>query len=264
MAVGRLLSALLLVVGISVGLVGPAAADPYGPATGSASVSRTEVKQGQVVNVRGDGFCPGSTATVTVTADGDRYIRKEIIANRKGIASTRLSLTRLGQNVIELEGCRQGGGRQVLSATVRVKPWPGRAHAEGRTVSKGEKITVGGAGFCRKAPVVVTVLDDGKRYKRTTVRSNRAGEVQASVRLTRAGRTTIVMKGCRDEGWTQKLRTTVRVTKAGSASMSPTSVVRQAAANTPGGAPTVGVAALLVAFLAGQLVFARRRATFRR
>ena len=101
----RLLSVFLLAVATSVGMVAPAVAAPYGPHTGSATVSKTRVVQGNSVVVRGDQFCAGDPVLLTVTQNRNTYIRRTIHANSSGVASTRVTLTRLGLNHLKLTGC---------------------------------------------------------------------------------------------------------------------------------------------------------------
>jgi hypothetical protein len=90
------LGIVLLVIGTSIGLVGPAVAAPYGPHTGSATVSATRVHQGDDVRVSGESFCPSALVQVRVNGRALKTIR----ATAAGVASTRVVLTRLGSTTI--------------------------------------------------------------------------------------------------------------------------------------------------------------------
>ena len=126
MPLRRLLGVILLVAAGSMGLVGPAAAAPYGPHTGDATVSKTRVVQDHFVQLSGDGFCANAKVRVTVSQGGDTYITKTIHADSSGVASIGVRLTEIGLNHLKLTGCYAvpgaNNGTQVLSAEVRVVP----------------------------------------------------------------------------------------------------------------------------------------------
>ena len=266
MTMRRLLSVFVLVALSVAGLAGPASAKPYGPRTGAATVNKTVVQQGGYVRVSGDGFCANTVVRVTVTVEGKRYVSKSMIySNGSGVASTRVRLTELGTNIISLSGCRAAGGRQVLSASVRVvhRVWQGDARVDDDSVRKGDSVTVRGAGFCYDSRVVLKVYDDGQRYERGVDRAyvydnRRHG---ATLKLTRVGRTTITLSGCRGKGGRQILSTTVRVRAAKSFTASPTAFASDMASRVPavGYAATAG--GLLVLFLGVQVALSRRRRT---
>ena len=262
MALRRLLGVLMLVVATSAALVGPASADtkPYGPKPGSITVSKTVVTQGHTVHVRADGFCANATVQVTVTA-GDSTTTFSETTGKHGVVTTDIRLTHLGTNTITISGCRMGGGRQTLTATVKVVPHRGKAHVSHSKVHKGDRVRVAASVFCPRARVIVKVLDDGREYKRLTLHSDRHGRVSTMVRLTRAGRTTLIMQGCRAKGGTQAYSATVKVSKrtSHSFSASPVAFVGAAASGAPAAAYAGLAGGLLVLFLFGQLLVGRRR-----
>lgn len=269
MSVRRFVGTLLLVAATSVGLVAPASADPYGPKPGSLRVSQTVVTQGERVTASGDGFCAYAGVRVSLTA-GRTESTYRIGADSRGVATTRLRLTKLGTNVIEMRGCWEGGGRQTLAAKVRVLPHQARGEVSRSTVHKGGKVTISARGFCRRTPVMARVFDDGVEYLDIKLRSNRHGRVTTTVRLNRVGTARITLQGCRARGGTQAYSDTVTVRRpARSFSSAPAALVHGAASRlTPVGAGALGL--LLVAVL-GLLLFAglglhlvrglRRRAT---
>lgn len=259
MAARRLLSLTVLVLATSVALVGPVAADPYGPSTGSATVSKTVVKQGQYVRVSGDDFCPNSLVRFTVRAGGDRYIDKTVFSDADGDVSDRLQLTGLGDNKIRLSGCYSNGGRQVLTATVRVIPHQGKAKVDDDKVNKGDRVTVSGGGFCARTDVTVTVSDDGTRYQQKTVEAGRGGQAERTVRLTRAGDTRITLDGCSARGFTQSLTASVKVRSAKTFRGSPAAYAQDVATQVPVTAYAVAGAGLLALFVGVQVAVTRRR-----
>jgi hypothetical protein len=262
MPVRRLLGIILLATATSVSLVAPAAAAPYGPHAGSATVSKTTVVQGSAVTVRGDAFCSGAAVTVTVTQNGDTYIRKTIHAGSAGGVATSVTLSHLGLNHLKLSGCYAGGGgptTQNLTAAVQVVPHGGKVHVSDHTVNKGDTVTVSAKGFCKKASVKVRVYDDGHRYQAKLIKANKHGKATTSVKLTRKGRTTITLEGCRKAGGTQLKSVTVKVRKAQSFSGSSAAYLGGLAGNAKPASFVVAGGALLLLFGAGQLMFARRR-----
>ncbi|MGH3990257.1 MAG: hypothetical protein ACRDV1_15065 [Actinomycetes bacterium] len=216
MPVRRLLAALAVIAVSSVGLVAaPAVAGPYGPHTGSLTVSKTSIKQGESVRASGDRFCSNARVTVTVTEDGSTYIRKTIRAGSAGRASTTLRLTHLGSNIIKFSGCRKGGGTQVLSAKVRVSPYYGSAYVNDSRVNQGQSVKVWAYKFCRNASVKVTTYDDGRAYKSKTIRANGDGKATTWVKMSRAGQAMIAMSGCHRGGGTQVKKVNVWVRASG-------------------------------------------------
>jgi len=262
MSLRRLLGVTFLAIATSVSLVAPAAAAPYGPHTDSATVSTTRIVQGQSVTVSGDLFCPGTAVAVTVKQSNRTYISKTIHANSGGVASTTVILTRVGLNHITLSGCYSGGGgptTQVLTAAVHVVPHGGKVHVSDHKVNKGDTVKVSAKGFCKKAKVKVRVYDDGHRYQAKMIKANKHGKAATSVKLTRKGRTTITLEGCRKAGGTQVKSVTVKVRKAHSFSSSPAAYLGDIAGKPQPAALVVAGGALLLLLGAGQLMFARRR-----
>jgi hypothetical protein len=97
-------AALAVTAVVGLGLASPALATTYGPQSGSATVSATSVANGGTVTVGGDGFCPGSQVTVTVSQGGTVYITRTVRANNSGKVSLSLTLTQSGSNSITLTG----------------------------------------------------------------------------------------------------------------------------------------------------------------
>lgn len=211
MSLRRTLGITLLATATSVALVGTASAAPYGPHTGSASVSRTRVVQDQSVTVSGDGFCASTAVKVRVTQGSKRLISRTITSSSSGVARTTQRLTKLGSNLITLSGCFPAGGTQVLSARVNVVPHSGALRADDHKVDRGDRVKVRAAGFCRSSAVLVRVYDDGHRYQSRTIRADRRGAASTSVQLTRSGRSMISLQGCRSKGGTALMTTEVTV-----------------------------------------------------
>lgn len=263
MSLRRLLGVIVTVIATSAALVAPAAATAYGPKPGSITVSKTVVTQGRTVAVTADGFCSSARVSVTVTSHGltKRFTKA---SNSKGVVSTNVRLNWLGANRITVGGCRAGGGRQSLSATVRVVLHQGKAHVDDDSVTKGDRVKVWASGFCRQRPVTVRVLDDGNEYKRVATRSNGTGRAGATVKLTRAGWTTVILTGCRansSRDFKQAPTVSIRVRNATSKSFtaSPAAYVRDAASGVPAAAYAGLAGGVLVLLLGGQLVAGRRR-----
>jgi hypothetical protein len=254
---------IVLVCGaLGLGVTSPAVAGPYGPHTGDATVSKTRVVQGQTVRVGGDSFCPNTPVKVTVAQGGDTYIRKTIQSDRHGDASTTVRLTEVGRDTITLSGCYDRGGRQVLSATVRVVPHHGhKLRVSDSSVNKGDRVQVSGTNFCDNSRVNVKVYDDGRLYKENTIRADRRGDAETSIRLTRAGETTITFTGCDEEGGRLIESATVRVRDRHSFRSAPVAYAGEMAGRVPpaGYAGTGLALVLLLAFGANHLMFARRR-----
>jgi hypothetical protein len=256
----RLLGVLLLVVGTSLGLIGPAVAAPYGPNTGSATVSRTKVVQGHEVTVRGNGFCAASVVTITVKK-GSHIVSTQVTqASRAGSASDSVRLTVLGRNTLELRGCFKAGVRdQVLAASVVVVPHTGAARVSDDKVSRGDRVTVRAVGFCRNAKVRVRVMDDGRIYDSKSIHATRSGAARTSVALTRAGRATITLSGCSKSGGTLISTAHVKVVNGKSFRASSSAYAGDVAGRfSPVGLFAVG-GGLLVFFITAQVMIARRR-----
>jgi hypothetical protein len=259
MKLHRPLGVILLAVATSVALVAPAAADPYGPHTGDATTSQTRIVQGQSVAVSGDGFCADTPVVVSVTADGSTYIRKTIQANGSGVASTSVTLTRIGLNHITLTGCHPAGGTLVLSAAVQVLPHQASLRASDHNVHKGATVDFWDRGFCRHASVKVRVYDDGRLYKGKRIRANSHGRAATSIKLTRAGDSRVTFQGCRKAGGNLLLGTKVRVRTATSFSSSPTAYMGDLAGSVRPTSYALAGGSVLLLLGATQLMFARRR-----
>jgi hypothetical protein len=255
----RLLGVILLAVATSVGLVAPAVATPYGPHTGDATTSQTRVVQGHSVQVSGDGFCPDTPVVVTVSQGSDTYITKTIQADSSGVAATSVTLTEIGRNHIKLTGCHPAGGTLVLSAAVQVLPHQASLHASEKKVHKGDTVDVRGRGFCKHTKVKVRVYDDGKRYQAKSIRADRHGKAATSIKLTRAGRNTITLEGCRKAGGQLLRSATVKVRKGHSFRSSPAAYMGDLAGSVQPTAYVVAGGSLLLLLGATQLMFARRR-----
>lgn len=256
----RIFAVLALVAAGSAGLVTPAVAEPYGPHTGSATVSQTQVEQGDSVQISGDQFCRRTTVEVSVSQGGDTYITGTIRANRRGVASTVVTLTELGVNQLQLTGCWKGGGDQVLSAEVNVVGHTAALEVSDDTVNRGDRVHVSGSGFCRRTDVVVRVFDEGDLYQVKTIRSDRRGNAETSVRLTRAGSNTITFEGCSRGGGVILESATVRVRNHHSFRSAPVAYAGDLAGSlSPAGSTLAGGGLLLVLFGAVQVLVARRR-----
>ena len=121
------LAALALAALACLGLATPATA-AYGPQTGSAAVSATTVDSGGTVTVRGGGFAPGATVTVTVSQGGDVYLTQRVTADENGQVSVTLTLTEVGSNTVTLRGRQADGtGSRVLGVKVGVEAANGLA-----------------------------------------------------------------------------------------------------------------------------------------
>jgi len=259
----RLLGIILLAIATSVALVAPAAASPYGPHNGSATVSKNRVVQGSTVRVSGDGFCAGASVHLTVKQNGKTLVSRTLTATSAGVAASNVRLNVVGLNHFTLTGCYRvhgaNNGTQVLTAAVTVVPHGGRLHVNHTTVHKGDTVTVSGKGFCKNASIKVRVYDDGTRYQAKKIRANSTGHASTSVKLTRKGTTTITFQGCRKAGGDALKSVTVRVKKsqnfAGGAAAF--------AGDITGKASTAGLVvaggALMLLFGLGQLMFVRRR-----
>jgi hypothetical protein len=255
----RILGVLLLVAGTSLGLVGPAVAAPYGPHTGSATVSATRVVQGHEVRLRGDGFCPDALVNLTVQ-QGAHVATRTIRANHAGSVAESVRLTVLGSNTLQLQGCfPPAPSEQLLSAKVVVVPHTGAARVSDHKVSKGHRVTVSTAGFCRNAKVRVRIFDDGRIYNSKSIHATRSGAARTTVSLTRVGRATITLTGCNKHGGTLVRTAHVRVVNARSFRASTAAY----AGDVAGSISPLGVAAagggLLALFVMAQVTFARRR-----
>jgi hypothetical protein len=258
----RLLGVMLLAVFTSFGLVAPAVAASYGPHTGSATVSKTRVVQGNTVRVSGAHFCANTAVKVTVTRNHDTYISRTIHANGSGVASTTVRLIRLGTNHIKLSGCYAGpdsNGHQNLSATVEVVPHGGSLHVSDRTVNMGDTVSVSGTGFCAHASVKVRVYDDGRRYQAKMIKANSHGKAATSVKLTRKGRTTITFQACRKAGGNALKSATVKVRKGHSFRSSPSAYMGDLARSVQPASYAVAGGSLLLLLGTTQLMLARRR-----
>jgi hypothetical protein len=255
----RVFAVLAVVAAGSLGVVSPAVAGPYGPHTGSATVSETQVEQGDSVQISGDEFCRRARVVFSATQGGDTYISGTIRTNRRGVASTEVTLTELGVNRLRLTGCWQGGGSQVLSAEVNVVPHTTALEVSDHTVNRGDRVDVSGSGFCRNTDVVVRVFDDGDRYQVKTIQSDRRGDADTSVRLTRAGRNTITFQGCSEGGGDILESATVRVRDHHSFRSAPVAYAGDLAGSlSPAGSALAGGGLLLVLFGAVQVLVARR------
>lgn len=114
-------AALAVTAVVGLGLASPALATGYGAQSGSATVSATSVANGGTVTVGGDGFCPGSQVTVTVSQGGTVYITQTVRANNSGNVSLPLTLTQSGSNSITLTGQQSDcTGTRVLGIKVSV------------------------------------------------------------------------------------------------------------------------------------------------
>jgi hypothetical protein len=255
----RLLGVILLAIFTSLGLVAPAVAVPYGPHTGDATTSQTRIVQGHSVTVSGDGFCPDTPVVVTVTRDGATYIRKTIQANSSGVASTSVTLTRIGLNHIKLTGCHPAGGTLVLTAAVQVLPHQASLHASDHKVHKGATVDFWGRGFCRHASVKVRVYDDGRLYKGKRIRAHLHGMAATSIKLTRAGHSRVTFQGCRKAGGNLLMGTTVRVRRGNSFSSSPAAYMGDLAGSVRPTSYALAGGSLLLLLGATQLMFIRRR-----
>jgi hypothetical protein len=259
MKLRRLLGVILLAVFTSVGLVAPAVATPYGPHAGDATTSQTRVVQGHSVAVSGDGFCPDAVVTVTVSQGSDTYITTTIQADSTGVAATTVTLTEIGRNHIKLTGCHPEGGLLVLSAAVQVLPHQASLHASDKTVHKGDTVSVRGRGFCNRTKVKVRVYDDGRLYKGKAIRADRHGKAATSVKLTRAGRSTITLQGCRKAGGELLRSTTVKVRRGHSFRSSPAAYLGDMTGNAQPTSYALAGGSLLILLLASQLMLVRRR-----
>jgi hypothetical protein len=259
MKLHRLLGVILLAVATSVGLVAPAAAVPYGPHTGDATTSQTRIVQGHYVAVSGDGFCPDTPVVVTVSRGSATYIRKTIQADSGGVASTSVTLTQIGRNHIKLTGCHPGGGTLTLSAAVQVLPHQASLHASDKKVHKGDTVGVRGRGFCKHTKVKVQVYDDGRLYQGKAIHANKHGKAATSVKLTRAGRNTITLAGCRRAGGELLLSTTVKVRKGHSFRSSPAAYMGDLAGSVRPTSYALAGGSLLLLLGTTQLMLARRR-----
>ena len=118
---------------------------------------------------------------------------------------------------------------------------------------------VSGSGFCKNTEVLVRVYDDGHQYQAKSIQSDRHGKAATSIRLTRAGRTTITFQGCRRAGGDLLESATVRVRNAHSFNSSPMAYAGDLAGSlSPGRFALGGGGLLLVLFGAAQVMFARR------
>lgn len=259
----RLVGVILLAAATSVGLVAPAVAAPYGPHTGSATVSKTRVVQGHLVTVSGDHFCHGAAVKVTVTENRNTYRSKTIHANSHEVASTTVKLTHLGLNHLKLVGCYAVSGpnnrKQELTAAVNVVPHGGKLHVSDHKVNKGDTVSVSGKRFCKNANVKVRVYDDGHRYQAKMIKANSSGRAATTVKLTRKGHTTITFQACRKAGGNALKSATVKVRKHHSFLSSPAAYLGDKARSAQSAAFVVAGGALLLLFGAAQLMFARRR-----
>jgi hypothetical protein len=258
----RLLGVILLAVFTSVGLVAPAVAAPYGPHTGSATVSKTRVVQGSTVRVSGAHFCANKLVRVTVTQNRNTYINRTFRANGSGVASTTVRLTRLGTNHLKLSGCYAGpnsNGHQDLSAAVQVVPHGGSLHVSDNTVNKGDTVSVSGKGFCPRANVKVRVYDDGHRYQAKMIKANGNGKAATTVKLTRKGRTTITFQACRKGGGDVLKSATVKVRKGNSFRSSPAAYMGDLAGSVQPTSYALAGGSLLLLLGTTQLMLARRR-----
>jgi hypothetical protein len=113
-------AALAVTAVVGLGLASPALAS-YGPESDSATVSATSVSNGGTVTVSGDGFCPGSRVTVTVSQGGTVYITQTVRASSSGKVSLPLTLTQSGSNSVTLTGQQSDcTGTRVLGIKVSV------------------------------------------------------------------------------------------------------------------------------------------------
>jgi hypothetical protein len=261
MALRRMLGVIMLVIATSAAMVAPAAAaGPYGPKPGAITVSKTLVTQGKSVVVRADGYRANVSVKVSVSSTGHRSTFTEG-SNGGGVVATRIKLTNLGSNTISISGADAVTGTQSLRTKVRVVRYHGNAHADDQSVTKGERVKVWSTGFCKSRSVTVRVLDDGNEYKRIMVRSDRKGHAGTTVKLTRAGTTTLILSGCRAKGFQQAHAVNIRVRNATSKSFtaSPSAYVGDVASGASPAAYAGLAGGLLVLFAAGQLVLGRRR-----
>ena len=118
---------------------------------------------------------------------------------------------------------------------------------------------VWGNGFCRSANVKVRVYDDGHRYQAKMIKANRKGKASTSIKLKRAGRSTITFQGCAKGGGEVLKSTTVKVRKAHSFRSSPMAYAGDMAGSVSPAGYALGGGALVLLFGAAQLMIARRR-----
>ena len=113
-------AALAVTAVVGLGLASPALAT-YGPESGSATVSANSVGNGGTVTVGGNGFCPGSRVTVTVSQGGQVYITQNVRASNSGRVSLSVTLTQSGSNSVTLTGQQSDcTGTRVLGVKVTV------------------------------------------------------------------------------------------------------------------------------------------------
>ena len=91
------------------------------PHSTSLHVSDHTVNKGDRVDVSGSGFCNNTGVQVLVYDDGERYQAKMITSDQQGKAATSTKLTRAGRTTITFQGCHEGGGDVLESASVRVR-----------------------------------------------------------------------------------------------------------------------------------------------
>jgi hypothetical protein len=259
MPLRRLLGVILLVAASSMGVIGPAVAAPYGPHTGDATVNKTRVVQDSFVQLSGDGFCANADVAVAVSQGGDTYISRHVHADGAHVAATSVRLTQLGLNHLKLTGCFSAGGTQSLLAEVNVVAHAKAGHVNDKTVNKGDRVTVSSSGFCRNAKVFVRVFDDGNRYQAKSIHASRHGNATTSVKLTRAGNSTITLQGCRKSGGDQLVSVSVRVRNVHSFRSAPVAYAGEFAGSlSPARSALGGGGLLLLLFGAAQLMVARR------
>ena len=109
----------LLALGASLGIAGPAHADPYPPQgvrVVAGETSSPKVEPGATVQMRAEGFAPA--AVVRVTVDGKPV--EPLRADEAGMSVVSVELSDTGEHVIAASGIESGGRLRVVSASVDV------------------------------------------------------------------------------------------------------------------------------------------------
>lgn len=104
-SVARVLTGAACALMASVALVAPAAAEPYAPQVGNATVSATVVAAGQTVEVGGSNFCPGTEVSIVVTdAKGKIQDRATATADADGDVQADVSVQSPGRMTVTITG----------------------------------------------------------------------------------------------------------------------------------------------------------------
>lgn len=188
---------LLAAVAASVAVVGAsagAALAEYPPTSSGGTVSATLVAPGDHVDFAGDGFASGSKVTVSVNhalystvvaggaaegVEGDRigthfvtsaYVRPAaaVAATASASFSARITLSRLGKNVLLGTGVDPAGRPRAVDATVMVE-------ADTVTAAKGSDLPFTGSAVIIPGAIVGLTMLGGGFLMLTTVRSRKAG-----------------------------------------------------------------------------------------